>query len=156
MMLAENVVELTIASQLEYIDLVTTLTDNISDMIGFDEETAYRVNMAVRESIANAVEHGNKYDAQKSVDIRFTIGVDALRVTVRDYGDGFDPSSLPDPLDPGNLLNPAGRGVFYMRSFMDSVDYQRHPDGGMMVVMSKRRTPKLTDEGERKQDAVGN
>ena len=84
MMLAENVVELTIASQLEYIDLVTTLTDNITSMIGFDEESAYWVNMAVRESVANAVEHGNRYDQQKSVDIRYTIGVDALRVTVRD------------------------------------------------------------------------
>ena len=84
MMLAENVVELTIASQLEFIDLVTTLTDNITHMIGFDDESAYWVNMAVRESVANAVEHGNKYDPQKPVDIRFTIGVDALRVTVRD------------------------------------------------------------------------
>ena len=52
-----GVVELTIASQLEFIDLVTTLTDNITHMIGFDEESAYWVNMAVRESVANAVEH---------------------------------------------------------------------------------------------------
>lgn len=116
MMLAENVVELTIASQLEFIDLVTTLTDNITSMIGFDEESAYWINMAVRESVANAVEHGNKYDQQKSVDIRYTIGVDALRVTIRDYGEGFDPATLPDPLDPNNLLNPAGRGILYMRT----------------------------------------
>jgi serine/threonine-protein kinase RsbW len=160
MMLAENVVELTIASQLEFIDLVTTLTDNITSMIGFDEESAYWINMAVRESVANAVEHGNKYDQQKSVDIRYTIGVDALRVTVRDYGEGFDPATLPDPLDPNNLLNPAGRGILYMRTFMDSVEYDRHPDGGMIVSMSKRRAPKqpLHDlsEGDHKHDAVGN
>ena len=160
MMLAENVVELTIASQLEYIDLVTTLTDNITSMIGFDEESAYWINMAVRESVANAVEHGNKYDQQKSVDIRYTIGVDALRVTVRDYGEGFDPATLPDPLDPHNLLNPAGRGILYMRTFMDSVEYDRHPEGGMIVSMSKRRAPKQplhdVSEGEHKRDAVGN
>jgi serine/threonine-protein kinase RsbW len=156
MMLAENVVELTIASQLEYIDLVTTLTDNVTGMIGFDEETAYWINMAVRESVANAVEHGNKYDPQKSVDVRFTIGVDALRVTIRDYGEGFDPSTLPDPLDPNNLLNPAGRGILYMRTFMDTVEYGHHPEGGMVVTMSKRRAPKQIDEGDRKHDAVGN
>jgi serine/threonine-protein kinase RsbW len=158
MMLAENVVELTIASQLEFIDLVTTLTDNVTKMIGFDEESAYWINMAVRESVANAVEHGNKYDPQKSVDIRFTIGVDALRVTVRDYGEGFDPAQLPDPLDPNNLLNPAGRGILYMRTFMDNIDYERHPEGGMIVSMSKRRAPKQAAEveGESKHDAVGN
>jgi serine/threonine-protein kinase RsbW len=156
MMLAENVVELTIASQLEFIDLVTTVTDNITHMIGFDEETSYWINMAVRESVANAIEHGNKYDPQKAVDLRFTIGVDALRVTVRDYGEGFDPDALPDPLDPSNLLNPAGRGILYMRTFMDQVTYDRHPGGGMQATMTKRRLPKLTDEGEQRQDAIGN
>ncbi|MBS1786748.1 MAG: ATP-binding protein [Acidobacteria bacterium] len=160
MMLAENVVELSISSQLEFIDLVTTLTDNITQMIGLDEEGAYWVNMAVRESVANAVEHGNKYDPQKTVDIRFTIGVDALRVSVRDHGEGFDVSSLPDPLDPNNLLNPAGRGILYMRTFMDQVEYERHPEGGMIVTMSKRRTAPATaqetGEGDRKLDAVRN
>lgn len=156
MMLAENVVELTIASQLEFIDLVTTLTDNVTQMIGFDDETSYWIDMAVRESVANAIEHGNKYDPQKSVDIRFTIGVDGLRVTVRDYGEGFDPTTLPDPLDPHNLLNPAGRGILYMRTFMDRVDYERHPDSGMVVVMSKRRMPKQNGDGDQRQDAIGN
>jgi serine/threonine-protein kinase RsbW len=156
MMLAENVVELTIASQLEFIDLVTALTDNITQMVGFDEEASYWINMAVRESVANAIEHGNKYDPQKSVDIRFTVGVDALRVTVRDYGEGFDPGTLPDPLDPNNILNPAGRGILYMRTFMDSVEYLRHPESGMVVAMTKRRMPKQTDEGDQRQDAVRN
>lgn len=156
MMLAENVVELTIASQLEFIDLVTALTDNITQMVGFDDEASYWINMAVRESVANSIEHGNKYDPQRPVEIRFTVGVDALRVTVRDYGEGFDPSSLPDPLDPNNLLNPAGRGILYMRTFMDSVDYSRHPEVGMVVTMTKRRMPKQTDEGDQRQDAVRN
>ena len=156
MMLAENVVELSISSQLEFIELVTTLTDNVTKMVGFDEEATYWVNMAVRESVANAVEHGNKYDPNKTVDVRFTIGVDALRVTIRDHGEGFDPSSLPDPLDPENLLNPAGRGILYMRTFMDSVDYERHPEGGMIVAMSKRRPTKAAPETEIEQHAASN
>jgi serine/threonine-protein kinase RsbW len=164
MMLAENVVELTIASQLEYIDLVTNLTDNISRMLGFDEEASYWINMAVRESVANAVEHGNKYDPQKTVDVRFTIGVDALRVSVRDHGEGFDPATLPDPLDPNNLLNPAGRGILYIKTFMDNVVYEHHPEGGMVVTMTKRRAPQPSEplaeppeqaeQGESKHDAV--
>ena len=156
MMLAENVVELSIASQLEFIELVTALTDNVTKMVGFDDEANYWINMAVRESVANAVEHGNKYDPNKTVDVRFTIGVDALRVTIRDHGEGFDPASLPDPLDPENLLNPAGRGILYMRSFMDAVDYDRHPEGGMLVSMTKRRQAKASPETELEQHAVSN
>ncbi len=155
-MLAENVVELSIASQLEFIELVTALTDNVTKMVGFDEEANYWLNMAVRESVANAVEHGNKYDPNKTVDVRFTIGVDALRVSIRDHGEGFDPASLPDPLDPENLLNPAGRGILYMRSFMDAVDYERHPEGGMLVTMTKRRQTKAAPETELEQHAASN
>jgi len=160
MMLAENVIELTIASKLEFIDVVTTVADNLTNLTGFDEETRYWINMAVRESVANAIEHGNKYDAQKTVEVRFTIGVDALRIAVRDHGAGFDPETLPDPLDPQNLLNPAGRGILYMRTFMDQVEYTRHPEGGMEIAMTKRRQPQpsdsaATNEGERKHDAIG-
>ncbi len=166
MTVSENVVRLTIASQLEFIDLVTNLTDNLTTLAGFDEDAVYWINMAVRESVANAVEHGNHYDPNKAVDIIFTLSQESLRVEVRDQGEGFDPSDLPDPLDPLNLLNPAGRGILYMRTFMDNVEYLRHPEGGMVVTMSKNRPPsssaadpliaEKTEDGESRHDAIGN
>jgi len=163
MTVSENVVCLTIASQLEFIDLVTSLTDNLTNLAGFDEDAVYWINMAVRESVANAVEHGNHYDPNKPVDVTFTLSADQLHVSVRDRGDGFDPTDLPDPLDPLNLLNPAGRGILYVRTFMDRVDYDRHPEGGMVVTMCKTRTPKDDAEvtgnsgnGEPRHDAIGN
>ncbi len=162
MTFAENLIQLRIASQLEFIDLVTSLTDNLSALAGFDEDSVYSINMAVRESVANAVEHGNRYDPNKPVEITFMIGSANLSVSVRDHGEGFDPTSLPDPLDPSNLLNPAGRGILYMRSFMDNIEYERHPEGGMVVTMLKTRleisgqTPTVADGGEKRQDAVGN
>lgn len=166
MTVSENVVRLTIASQLEFIDLVTNLTDNLTNLAGFDEDAVYWINMAVRESVANAVEHGNHYDPNKAVDITFILTPESLRVAVRDQGEGFDPSDLPDPLDPLNLLNPAGRGILYMRTFMDSVDYSRHPEGGMVVSMAKNRPPapqnddplvtKKAEDGEQRRDAIGN
>jgi serine/threonine-protein kinase RsbW len=60
-------------------------------------------------------------------------------ISVRDHGEGFDPSQLPDPLDPNNLLNPSGRGIFYMRTFMDEVEYSTHPEGGSIVRMTKNK-----------------
>ncbi|MGA1368438.1 MAG: ATP-binding protein [Blastocatellia bacterium] len=138
---AEQVVRLMIDSQLPLIDLATSLADNLTNLAGFDEDSVYWINMAVRESVANAVEHGNKYDSQKQVEITFVLAQEQLTISVRDHGEGFDPTTLPDPLDPLNLLNPAGRGILYMRTFMDEVTYQRHPEGGMLVTMAKRRQP---------------
>ncbi|MCX6553182.1 MAG: ATP-binding protein, partial [Acidobacteria bacterium] len=64
-----------------------------------------------------------------------------LTISVRDQGEGFDPDALPDPLAPENLLKSSGRGIFFMRSFMDDVRLSRVPDGGMEVCLVKRVSP---------------
>ena len=56
---------------------------------------------------------------------------------IRDDGPGFDPASLPDPLDPENLEKAGGRGLLLIRTFMDEVRFRRHPDGGMEIVLKK-------------------
>ena len=71
-------------------------------------------------------------------------------IRVRDEGCGFDPESLPDPLAPENILKSSGRGIFLIRSFMDDVQLQRAPEGGMEIRMVKRVQP-----GEPSGDANG-
>ena len=73
----------------------------------------------------------------KHIDVCLTEAVDYQTVTIRveDEGDGFDPNDIPDPTDPENLLRPSGRGIFYMRQFMNRVDFSTAPGGGTTVVM---------------------
>jgi len=66
---------------------------------------------------------------------------DELVIAIRDQGAGFDPEALPDPLAPENLLKSSGRGIFFMRSFMDDVTLSRVPEGGMEVRMVKKLPP---------------
>ncbi len=60
-----------------------------------------------------------------------------LTVRVIDQGQGFDPVDVADPLAPENLLKTSGRGVFFMRSFMDDLRLLCVPEGSMEVVMVK-------------------
>lgn len=131
-------IEIRIGSALEYLDLVQTLTDCITDFMGFDDDTAHWIGMSVRESVTNAIQHGNKLDPNKRVDIRFEVAPDHLDITVKDQGSGFQVDRLPNPLDPENLLKPSGRGIFYIRSFMDEVEFIPHSQGGMEVHMVKK------------------
>ena len=131
-------VEIRIGSALEYLDLVQTLSDCLTDFMGFDEDTAHWIGMSVRESVTNAIQHGNKLDPAKRVDIRFEVAPDHLEITVKDEGNGFQVDKLPNPLDPENLLKPSGRGIFYIRSFMDEVEFIAHSQGGMEVHMVKK------------------
>jgi serine/threonine-protein kinase RsbW len=106
--------------------------------MGVDEDAAHWIGMSVRESVTNAIQHGNKLDQNKKVDIRFGVEPDRLDIVVKDQGHGFDVGSLPNPLDPENLLKPSGRGIFYIRSFMDEVEFKPLSQGGMEVHMVKK------------------
>jgi serine/threonine-protein kinase RsbW len=130
-------IELSIDSKLEFVDMVGAVTREITSKIGFGEDDASWIELAVHEAVINAIAHGNKHSADKKVDVRFEVEDAALTVFIRDYGAGFDPSRLPDPTDESNLLNPSGRGIFYMRTFMDEVEHSIHPEGGSLVRMKK-------------------
>lgn len=65
---------------------------------------------------------------------------------IRDEGDGFDASVIPDPTDPANLERSYGRGQLLMQTFMDEVKYN---DAGNQVTCIKRRSPAGDeDDGE--------
>ena len=138
MTIKANKIEVSIGSALEYLDLVQTVTDCITSFMGFDDDTAHWIGMSVRESVTNAIQHGNKLDQAKKVDICFEAKPEYLQITVRDQGNGFKIDDLPNPLDPENLLKPSGRGIFYIRSFMDKVEFKALSQGGMEVHMVKR------------------
>jgi len=133
-----NKIEVSIGSALEYLDLVQTITDCITRMMGFEEDCAHWIGMSVRESVTNAIQHGNKLDQNKRVDILFAVEPDQLVISVRDQGAGFQVENLPNPLDPENLLKPSGRGIFYIRSFMDQVEFRTPSQGGTEMLMVKK------------------
>jgi len=133
-----NRIEVSIGSALEYLDLIQTITDCITTMMGFEEDSSHWIGMSVRESVTNAIQHGNKLDQSKRVDIGFEVGSDQLSISVRDQGAGFRVENLPNPLDPENLLKPSGRGIFYIRSFMDQVEFRTPSQGGTEILMVKK------------------
>lgn len=137
-----GLVRLQIPSLFEMVDLVQILSDRMGNMAGFDEDAVHWIGVAVRESVINAIKHGNKEDAAKPVTIEFAFRPverpTELVVRVIDRGEGFEPNAVADPLAPENILKSSGRGIFFMRNFMDEVQLQRAPDGGMEVYMVKK------------------
>jgi len=103
------------------------------------EEAVYWSGMALREALANAIKHGNKLSPDKRVFVRIEVnGTGELRIAVEDQGEGFDPSGIGDPLAPQNLLRESGRGVFYMRNFMDDVRFTKAEGGGTRIELTKK------------------
>ncbi len=130
-------VERFLASTLESVDSAEELAVGVAQRAGFDEDELMKIGMAVRESMVNAVVHGNRYNEHKKV--RFSVAHNAERFTVRiaDEGEGFDFEHLPDPLAPENLMRTSGRGIFLIRSFMDEFQMRHLEPGGTEVTLVK-------------------
>ncbi len=130
-------VKLDIASRFEMLDIAQAVLTRLCKLVGFEDETTHHLTVAVRESIVNAIKHGNLQDESKRVEILFTLTDRSIEVQVKDQGKGFHPEEVPDPLAPENLLKTYGRGIFFMRQFMDEVSYSFPSKGGTVVRMVK-------------------
>jgi serine/threonine-protein kinase RsbW len=131
--------ELQLPSVIESVDAAALAVDKFARDHGFTDEHLFGIDLAVRESVANAVKHGNKFDEAKHVELKFSDTPDGMEVTVRDFGSGFTIDDVPDPTDPENILKCDGRGILFMRAYMDEVDWRNPADGGMEVRMQKKR-----------------
>lgn len=131
---------LSLASTMESVSEVEAAAEKLATDAGLDEDECFHVTMAAREAAVNAVLHGNEYDPAKKVAASFENTGTSLLITISDQGKGLDPSTLPDPLAPENLLRGAGRGIFLIRNFMDEVHFrQLHP--GTELLMIKHLAP---------------
>lgn len=143
-------VEINIGSRFDNIDLVDTVTDAVLRHAGMDDESVERLGLAIREAVANGVQHGNKEQPEKRVVVSFAYDQEEITIRIRDEGEGFDLDGLPDPLAPENLFKPRGRGILLMNSFMDEVEFEFDGGKGTIVKLHKRLT--ATDPEEDKED----
>ncbi|HXG55971.1 MAG TPA: ATP-binding protein [Vicinamibacterales bacterium] len=135
-------IRLQIPSNYELLDFIQIVCDRVGLLAALDDDSVHWIGVAVRESVINAIKHGNREDYDKLVTVEFSLtpaaSPDELVVLVLDEGEGFDAQEIADPLAPENILKSSGRGIFFMRSFMDDVVLTRASQGGMEVRMVKK------------------
>lgn len=130
---------LSFASRIESIAEAVAAVTAFAERVGFAPDELFGIDIAAREAIANAVVHGNKEDAAKKVEITLREGEREFEILIRDEGEGFDPASVPDPTATENLLATSGRGLLFIRNFMDEVEWIAPDQGGTTVRLMKRK-----------------
>ncbi len=117
---------LRITSRTENLTKVEHMIDSICDRFMVDEDHYGNMLVAITEAVNNAINHGNKRDPDKYVDVGFRTDGKNMTWQIQDEGEGFDPDNIPDPTAPENIEKPDGRGVFLMRSLADSIEFQNN------------------------------
>ena len=140
-MIPPHTVRLEFNSAFDMLDFVQVVSDHVGKMAGLDDDQLHWVSVAVRESVVNAIKHGNKNDQNKRVIVEFSPvpphDADAIIIRIEDQGEGFVPEEVADPLAPENILKSSGRGIFLIRNFMDETVLKKVP-GGMEIRMVKK------------------
>jgi len=124
-------------SNLDSVEIAEAAVLDEAHAIGFGEEELHQLGMAVRESMVNAVVHGNRYNTRKKVHLSVKPDPDRLTIVIADEGEGFEMTEVPNPLAEENLLRQSGRGLLLIQAFVDELQVRRGHPGGTEVRMVK-------------------
>jgi serine/threonine-protein kinase RsbW len=138
---SENIVtvDIVVPNQTRYLSLIGNIAEQIAKQletgIGDRDTLAYHLDLALTEAMANAIQHGCPTNAKQSVRVCISIDDKTLWVRVFDHGQGFDLKAVPTPEFAD--LDERGRGIFLIRSLMDSVEYRKTEDGNVLEMRKK-------------------
>jgi serine/threonine-protein kinase RsbW len=141
--LAENHYHLEIESDPNNLITVEEFVNYFATELGVDEDKMSGLMLSVTEATTNAIIHANKSDVNKKVEIDVFVNDSHITIKVKDEGSGFDPTKIPDPTSPENLLKDSGRGLYLMRIYMDDLKYNVTPTGTETILTLKLNKPKV-------------
>ena len=125
--------KLRLSSKTENIILVERMIEDVCDVFNINEELFGNILISVTEAVNNAIQHGNRSNPDKKIDISFLSNDKKVTFVIKDEGPGFDYTTLPDPTAAENIEKDSGRGIFLMQRLADKVDFQ---EGGKTVELS--------------------
>lgn len=125
-------IELKIQTKPENINQLEGYVHEVISHVGIGSNKFADILISLTEAVNNAMIHGNKNCADKNVLIRCKGQKTGIAFLVKDEGDGFNPSEVPNPTDQEHVDCCGGRGVFIMTQLADRVKYR---DNGTTVEM---------------------
>ena len=99
-----------------------------------DKSALFDLRLCLDEALANAIKHGNKNNAKRTISVGVGTTPQQIEVFVADEGNGFQFDAVPDPTRSDNLKKPSGRGIYLMRSLMDEVEFTK---SGSTIILRK-------------------
>jgi serine/threonine-protein kinase RsbW len=122
-----------IESKVSSLRIVEKAIDEATNELGITSDNYGKILVSTLEGVNNAILHGNNSDPEKMVDIEISTGIKELKITITDEGEGFIPTTLPDPTVPENLESLNGRGVYLMSRLADEIIYSKKGNAVTMI-----------------------
>lgn len=135
--MASDDIKLSILSHPRYLQLVRGVMERIADIIGFSEDEAGHITLAVDEACSNIIKYSYMNDPGKKIDISIKPHEKKIEIHITDYGKRCDISQMQSR--DINDIRPGGLGVYIINKVMDSVEYDFDSPRKNQIRMVKRR-----------------
>lgn len=134
----DNQLELRIKAKLENLAAISDFIAEAMKRLGIEQEIS-QVQLAVNEACTNIIQHAYSGESEKLIRIICSMSGNDLLVRIRDWGESFDPTSVPSPEIDSELFERqlGGLGIFLMRQMMDEVRYVFYTRKHNEVIMMK-------------------
>ena len=131
--------DIKVPNHTKYLSLVGRIGEDIAKEIdrylGDRESLAYQLNLVLTEAMTNAIKYGAPESSDEKVHILINVGENELSIRIYDCGQGFDINDIPAP--DFEKLEDRGRGIFLIRSLMDSVKYVKGSEGNVLEMVKQ-------------------
>jgi len=131
-------IELKIPSQLMFLGVPDVVLMELAGDLSCSQKDIDELSTSVIEACTNAMEHGNRLQENRLVELHFDLNENQIEVTVLDNGQGFDWENWQPSED---LMRERGRGILIMREFTDSLEFGFTPDGRFCAKLTKQLHP---------------
>lgn len=107
---------------------------------GFDEIQVYELQLAVDEAFSNIIEHAYGGEGEGEIECICMDSAGDMTIVLHDWGEPFDPGSVPEPdfSVPLEELNSRGAGLVLIRKIMDKTEF-RFSEQGNFLIMTKHK-----------------
>ncbi|MEW6617956.1 MAG: response regulator [bacterium] len=131
-------------AKLENLPLMSNFINQATQKFGLDKDTGFDIQVAVEEACENIVEHSYPKGSEGSIEINCEYKDNNFIVKIKDYGQSFDPNTIPEPNLEAKLEDrtTGGLGIYFMKRLMDEINYYFDPKEGNELIMVKRLNAK--------------
>ncbi|NCE72254.1 ATP-binding protein [Odoribacter sp. Z80] len=121
-----NKLEISVSSEICNIVKIENFIEKFVSYFQLSDELFGRISLSVIEAVNNAILSGNKRDPDKMVIVSAEKLENQFRVTVKDEGEGFDYTNIPDPTLPNDLNKVCGHGLYLMHTLSDNLIFENN------------------------------
>lgn len=128
-----------VKSRIDELEVIAQTVERLGEDWNLPASIIFNISLALDELITNTVLYGYNKSPDYEIAIEFFCDDHKIRIKIMDSAKAFNLLNHPEPDTsvPLSERKVGGLGIFFVRKFMDSVEYERLDDKNIVTLTKK-------------------